>query len=249
MKKLVSLAISALLTLGAGADGVAAIQNNQTEYACVIQTCSQTQEHLHSVCPTNGCTQPANHEHDGILYNAHHENDGHDHTSKMDASSVSSESSAEAYSCGVSGCTQIKQHGHLLCDLSDCIETANHEHDGSIYYGHGNADSHSHHQENIVSSIQTKKDTTISTESYNCEVSGCNNTTQHNHTACTVSGCNQMTNHEHNGMIYFSHKINDDHVYNDCGLSGCTRTVSHSHNSSHNSIENHKSGHNGGKHH
>ncbi len=78
-----------------------------------------------------------------------------------------------------------------------------------------------------------------------CEIANCVISEAHSHEACQVSGCNETGNHEHDGMVYHGHSADDGHAYHTCGVAGCTQTGKHSHESSN---AGHGNNHHGGHH-
>lgn len=78
-----------------------------------------------------------------------------------------------------------------------------------------------------------------------CEIANCVINEAHTHGVCQVSGCNETGNHEHDGMVYHGHSAEDGHAYHNCGVAGCTQTGKHSHKSSN---AGHGNNHHGGHH-
>jgi hypothetical protein len=67
MKRLITLVIAGILTLGAGAALLfPSMAERETAYNCEIYFCSQSEVHTHGVCINAGCTLPVNHEY-GLL--------------------------------------------------------------------------------------------------------------------------------------------------------------------------------------
>ena len=222
MKKLISVAIAAILTLGTG--GALASQGGGTASACELPGCSQTAAHTHSVCAVTYCTQPVNHEHDGVIYYAHHEADGHGHQPAAPAATQASYTQANVFQCDISGCPKTDDHSHTVCNNEDCTLTSDHSHNGEMYYGHSEVDGHGHSNGDTANNtvdlavIDTVNNTVSADTPFKCDMPGCGKTEAHNHMNCTVVGCNQMTNHEHDGILYYGHSSGDGHAYHDCGI-------------------------------
>ena len=73
----------------------------------------------YTLCPVEGCTEIADHQHDGVTYKPHSTQDGH----------------------GYHNTTQG------VCPVQGCTQTGTHEHDGVTYGGHHNEDGHAYHNQ------------------------------------------------------------------------------------------------------
>ena len=101
MKKIV-IAVALVLCLCGSAGFVYAANNNSgltdsnsIKNTCGISDCVISETHSHDVCQVSGCNKTGNHEHDGMVYYGHSEDDGHAY-----------------HTCGVVGCTQTDEHSH-----------------------------------------------------------------------------------------------------------------------------------------
>lgn len=189
MKKLISMAAAGMLTLGTGSalaypsfSGAETANKTVTPIICEVSSCTLQTTHTHSICSIVDCKLPVNHKHDGIIYFAHYENDGHDYhkvksQNNTQTSTPQSDTLAPVFNCGIGGCSKTTEHSHSRCAVLGCNQMTTHEHNGTIYYGHSAKDGHVYH---------------------NCGVSGCTQASIHNHNSCGVSGCSNTGSHNHN---------------------------------------------------
>jgi hypothetical protein len=216
MKKLVLPVTMCALTLGiATAFLFFAPQGGQTAYACEVPVCQLPEEHTHSVCDLADCLSPVNHEHDGILYFAHYENDGHDYHIAVSASvSDPTDASPPPLTGGKPTLEADPPSASLEVPAASADISPSPSPTPPLLPSPLPAVTPFYYDETPLPT---------------CVIDACTLAGEHYHVLCAVAGCTVATDHRHDGIFYHGHYVGDGHAYHTCGANGCGINARHSH--------------------